>query len=243
MAEFITGLSKQELATESISWAARAKDLRIVDAASCVNASHLLRSVKGLRAEIAGFFAPHLEAATETKRKAEAARKALSDEKDRMEAPLVEAEAIVKRALLIWEGEQERIRREQQRALQAEAQRQAEALVLEAAAAMETEASVTGNTAMRQEAEDILAQPIEAPVVSVAKLMPKVEGVTYRDNWKAHPDVDLRALAGAVAAGTVAPTLLVPNLTALNQIARATQGTQTIPGVRFFNDRQVAARG
>jgi hypothetical protein len=53
------------------------------------------------------WFAPHIEAAMETKRKAEAARKALADERDRMEAPLVEAETILKRSLLAYEAEQE----------------------------------------------------------------------------------------------------------------------------------------
>jgi hypothetical protein len=36
---------------------------------------------------------------------------------------------------------------------------------------------------------------------------------------------------------------LQPNLTAINQFARATQGLQPIAGVKFFNDRQIAARG
>lgn len=239
----IEGLSKQELQTEAGTWAVRAKGLRIVDAASCEQASFLLRSIKGLRSDIASWFAPHIEAAMETKRKAEAARKALADEKDKMEAPLVEAETICKRALLAWESEQERVRAEQERALQAEAQRQAEAATLAAAAALETEARATGNDDMLAEAVAILEQPIEAPVVVVKPLMPKVQGVTYRDQWKAHPDIDVRALAAAVCAGSAPSTFLLPNVTAINQFARSTQGTQPVAGVRFFNDRQIAARG
>jgi hypothetical protein len=108
---------------------------------------------------------------------------------------------------------------------------------------MEREAQSTGNAALQQEAEDILAQPIEPPVVSVAKTVPKVQGITYRDNWKAHPDVDVKALALAVARGQVPASFLTVNMTAINQFAKATQGTRAVPGVRFFNDRQVAARG
>jgi hypothetical protein len=37
-------------------------------------------------------------------------------------------------------------------------------------------------------------------------------------------------------------TFLIPNMTAINQFARATQGAQPVPGVKFFNDRQIAAR-
>jgi hypothetical protein len=239
----IEGASKQDLAIEATTWAERAHGLRIVDAASCQQASFLLRSIKGIRSDIASWFAPHIDAAMETKRRAEAARKGLTDEKDKMEAPLVEAEAVVKRSLLAWEASQEQLRLAQERELQAEAQRQAEATTLAAAAAMELEAALTGDSEMRAEAVAILEQPIEAPVVVVKPFMPKVQGVTYRDQWKAHPEIDMKALAAAVAAGTAPVAFLQPNLTAINQFARATQGLQPIAGVKFFNDRQIAARG
>jgi hypothetical protein len=235
-------VSKQELASDTTRWAAKASGLAVTDRDSYLNASQLLRSVKNLRAQIATWFAPHIEAAMETKRKAEAARKGLADERDRMEAPLVEAESRIKRALLAWDAKQEALRQEEERRLQAEAQARAETITLEAAAAMELEAAAAGNDAMRQEAASILEQPVDAPVISVAPLNPKVQGITYRDNWKAHPTVDVKALAAAVAAGTVPVTFLIPNMTAINQFARATQGAQPVPGVKFFNDRQIAAR-
>lgn len=235
--------TKDGLAVEAQTWAARARGFAITDRESCLNASQFLRSIKGLRSQIQLWFEPHIDAAMETKRKADQARKALVDEKDRMEAPLVEAEAVIKRSLLAFESEQERMRQAEEQRLQAEAQAEAERVTLEAAAALEREAAATGNVEMRQEAEDILAQPIEAPVVSVAKMMPKAQGITYRDQWKAHPDVNVRQLAAAVAAGTVPATFLTPNLTAINQFARATQGAQPVAGVKFWNDRQIAARG
>jgi hypothetical protein len=235
--------TKQSLDTEVRSWASRASELQIIDRESCINASTLLRSVKTLRRQVQEWFEPHIEAAMETKRKAEAARKALADERDKMEAPLVDAENVLKRGLLVWETKQEQARLEEEKRLQAEAQAQAEAVTLAAAAAMESEALATGNTELLHEAEDILAQPVEAPVVVVKKLMPKVDGISYRDNWKAHPTVDVKALAAAVAAGTAPVTFLQPNMTAINQFGRATQGVQDVPGIRWFNDRQIAARG
>lgn len=236
-------LSKDTLQAEAQSWSSRARGLAIVDRQTCTDASMCLRSIKGLRSDIQTWFAPFIEAAKETKRKAEDARKALADELDRMEAPLVEAEGVIKRALLAWETKQEQERAERERALQAEAQRIAEAEILAAAAAMEREAVATGDAAMLQEAHDILDQPTEAPIVHVQPTMPKVQGVTYRDQWKAHPDIDVKKLAAAVAAGTASPTFLTPNLTAINQFARATQGAQPVPGIKFYNDRIVAARG
>lgn len=235
--------SKQALETDSRSWAAKARGLKVVDRESCLNASHLLRSVKTLRAQVQAWFAPHIEAAMETKRKAEAARKSLADERDRMEAPLVDAEAVLKRSLLAWEAAQEEARQTEERRLQAEAQARAEAVTLAAAAAMESEAVATGNAEMLAEAADILEQPIQAPVVVVQKMVPKVDGIAYRDNWKAHPSIDIKALAAAVAAGTAPVTFLTPNFTAINQFGRSTQGAQSVPGIRWFNDRQIAARG
>lgn len=235
--------SKDALEADSRSWAEKAHGLKVIDRQSCENASFLLRSIKTLRGQVQTWFAPHLDAAMETKRKAEAARKGLADEQARIEAPLVEAETIVKRSLLDYEAKEERARLAEERRLQADAQREAEAVTLAAAAAMELEAKQTGNVEMLAEAIDILEQPIEAPVVVVQKAVPKVQGVTYRDNWKAHPTVNIKALAAAVAAGTVPVTFLSVNMTAINQFARATHGAQPVAGVRFFNDRQIAARG
>jgi hypothetical protein len=84
-------VSKQELESDTTRWAAKASTLQIVDRETYLNASQFLRSIKGLRSQVQAWFAPHIEAAMETKRKAEAARKALADERDRMEAPLVQA--------------------------------------------------------------------------------------------------------------------------------------------------------
>lgn len=235
--------SKTALAQEAVTWTAKARAITIVDAASCVHASQLLRSVKGLRTEVQQWFAPHVEAAMETKRTAEAARKALVTEQTRMEAPLLEAETLLKRSLLAWETAQARLRSAQECALQADAQRLADAQTLEAAAALEREAQATGNAEMLQEAHDILSQPMDTPVVSVASLMPKVDGITYRDAWKIHADIDVPALAGAVASRSVPMTFVTPNVVALNAFARATQGTQPVPGVRFVNDRQIAVKG
>jgi len=64
----VTALTKQDLATEAESWSARAQGLQIADAESCKNAGLLLRSIKGLRTDLANWFAPLVEAASETKR-------------------------------------------------------------------------------------------------------------------------------------------------------------------------------
>lgn len=230
---------KASLVTEAQTWTQKAQGLQIVDRVSYVNAAHLLQSVKGLRMAVAKWFSPHLEAATETKRRAEATRKGLADEQARMDAPLAEAERVLKGQLIDWDAAEDRRRSVEEQRLQDEARRHAETLTIEAAAALERDAVLTGDAGMAQEAHDILDQPIEAPVVVVKKDVPKVAGISYRDHWKAHPTVDIRKLARAVADGTVSVSFLSVNLPALNRIAAP---DAKVPGVRFFNDRQVVAK-
>lgn len=235
--------TKDSLKAEAQTWSAKANALTITDRESCVNVSYLLRSIKGVMQDIDMAFQPELDEALDRKRTADADRKAIVDERDAIKAPLVQAEPIIKRKLLAFEQAQERARLAEESRLQEEARKHAEATAIAAAAALELEATATGDAGMLAEAEDIFSQPIEAPVVSVKTSMPRVSGINYRDNWKAHPTIDVKALAGAVAAGKVPTTWLQPNMTAINQFARSTEGAQSVPGVRFFNDRQIAARG
>ena len=88
----------------------------------------------------------------------------------------------------------------------------------------------------------ILEQPIEAPAVVVRSTVPKVQGIVYRDTFKAHPDVDVKALARAVASGAAPTSFLTPNMAAINAFARATKSGQPVPGLKFIVDRQIAAK-
>lgn len=234
--------TKEGLATESLTWAQKAQGLRIVDRASYLNASHFLQSLKGLRNEVKKWFEPHIEAAMETKRKAEASRKGLADERDKMDAPLVEAEGYTKKLLLTWDDEQEARRLAEERRLQEAANREAEERTVAAAAALEMEARETGDVEMLAEAVRLLDEPIEAPVVVVKTDVPKVRGLSYADDWKAHPAVDIRKLARDVADGKAPVTFLKAHMPALNAHATQHQDTKPVGGVRFYNDRQVRAR-
>jgi hypothetical protein len=239
--DLVPNREKLALVVEARTWADRVRALAIVDAESCRQAAYLLRSIKGVRADIQKWFAPHVEAAADVKRAATAAHKALTDECDRMQAPLVAGEQTIKAALLAWERDEETRRRETEARLEEAAHRAAEAATVNAAAALERDAD--GDPEMLAEAADLLAQPIEAPAVYVPSTVPHVQGIVYRDAWKAHPDIDVRALAAAVADGSAPVTFLQPNRTAINAWVRATQGHPAIPGIRVFNDRGIAARG
>ncbi len=235
--------SKDDLRTDAQTWAAQATALQIVDRDSCLQAGTLLKSIKQLRAQVQAFFQPHVDASMEVKRKAETARKALTDERDRMERPLVEAEAIVKRNLLMFEAREEERRLNEEHRIQAEAQARAEQMTREAAERMAAQGLRDGDLGLIAEAESLLEQPTEAPVVHVESSVPKQKGIQYRDHWEIHPDINVKALAAAVGSGDVPEAFLVANVTALNQYARATQGAGNVPGVKFWNNRTIVARG
>lgn len=219
---------------ECLTWPDRARALLVTDDGSCVKAAELLKAIKALRQRVAETFDPHIKRAND-------AHKALCQEKREAEQPLAVAEELLKGQLLSYEQAQERVRRERERELQEQARREEESRRLDDAAALEREAAASNDPSLLYEAEALLEQPILAPVVTLPSLTPKVAGIAYRETWKADPTVDLKALARAVADGLVPTTYLLPNLPALNQIARATKGTQPVPGVRFVRERTVAA--
>src|SRR3990167_2842448 len=103
----------------------------------------------------------------------------------RAEAPLIDAETILKAKLVSYDEEQERIRRQEEARLRNLARQEEERRHLEQAAAMEREAAATGDTQLQAEAEALLDTPIETPVVSVEKATPKVAGLSYSERWSA----------------------------------------------------------
>jgi len=75
-----------------------------------------------------------------------------------------------------------------------------------------------------------------APVIAkVAMATPeKSDGVSYRDVWSVEVS-SLMELVKAVAAGTVPLAYIQANESALGSWARATKGTESIPGVKVTN--------
>lgn len=211
---------------KALSYPDRAKSIAITDALTYASACEFLKGIKGLRAEIAETFEPHI-------RRAHEAHKALLKEKSDAEAPLADAERIVKAALVTYDQVQERARREEQTRIQAELRRQEEERRLNEAIALED----AGEAA---EADAVLAAPVDVPAVAVAPATPKVSGISYRETWGAEV-TDLAALVKFVAANPQFAGLLTPNMPALNAQARSLKGQLQIPGVEAVCTRDVAA--
>lgn len=102
---------------------------------------------------------------------------------------------------------------------------------------------MTANTTQAQ-AEAVLDKPLEAPVALIppAPPAPKASGTSVRLIWKARVD-DLQALAKAVGEGKVGTNCLEPVNGALVKIAQAFEGKQTVPGVVFYQEPSMSARG
>ncbi len=204
----------------------QARALRIADAVTYQHACDFLKAIKALRAEITDTFDDHIRRAFE-------AHRALCAEKREAEAPLTEAERIVKAALVVWDDEQERIRKAEQARLEAEARQQEEARRLEEAQLL----ADCGEAAM---ADALLDEPIQTPAIAIAPTTPKVSGIAYRETWSAEV-VDLVALIKYCAANPAFAALLLPAMPALNAQARSLKGQLRIPGVRAKCTRDVAA--
>jgi hypothetical protein len=197
----------------------QAKSLEILTAEHFEDASRFLKSVKTAQKVASEFFAP-------MKKKAHDAWKAIKAKENETLAPLSEAEAMLKRKMLSYNREQEAIRREEQRKLQAKADADArkERERLEKLAA-------SRKTPEKQEEYREAAAAIVAPVVEVAPVVPKVKGQTIRKTWKAE----------VVDVALVPREYMVVNQKALDAIARSTKGAITIPGVKFVATEQMAS--
>ena len=221
---------------EALTWPDRARATAVIDAATYQAAGELLKGIKQLRQKIAETFDPHIQRAFQSHR-------ALVDEKRQAEAPLTEAERVIKTALVSYDDEQERLRREAQARLEREAKAQQERDALERAAALEREGHEFGDAAMVIEAQQIIEEQLQAPpppVAAVAKATPKISGIVHRSTWNARV-TDLHALVKFVAANPSHLGLLQANIPALNAQARILKGAMRLPGVQSVETRDVAA--
>lgn len=215
-----------DLEARALTWADRARALRVDTAEHYTLAAALLQTVKALRTEVDATFTPICEKAHATWKEALAQRK-------KHDEPLVESEAILKHAMLKYTEAEERRQQAERAALEEQARAAEEQVRLDEAAALEA----AGETAM---ADAVLSMPSIAPPVTLAPVAPRVAGIARRTVWKAQV-TDLRALVAAVAAGTVPLAALQANDAVLQGQARSLKGELRWPGVRVFPESSIAA--
>ena len=136
-------------------------------------------------------------------------------------APWDEAQSILRKAMTAY-------------ATAKEAAAHAEALKLAAAARKE----MAKPTADARKVEDLVVQ---AQGISDSTA-PKVEGVSYRENWTVEVD-DLTMLCAAVASGDVPEDLVLPNMKRLREMAKANKTTFKVPGCQAVVQKVMQVRG
>lgn len=212
-----------EAETTSLTMTEQAKAITIANPDQYVSASELWKNIRAMREKVGSSFDPLIK-------HAHALHKATLAKKAEIDAPLEVAEKTVKKAMNAWDEEQERIRQEEQRRLQEEARKREEEARL--AAAIEAE-----QAGAKEEAEQILEEPVYVAPVVVQKQTPKVQGgPVFRTVWK-HQVTDLKALVQAVAAGKAPLQALKADDVFLGQQARSLKDALRIPGVKTYSER------
>lgn len=224
-------LIQQELNAEGRTLQEQAVALVVTDQPSFERAGLFLRTVKDYLNRVSEVFEPMVK-------KAHAAWKEVLAQKQKLEAPALEAERALKSTMAAWDQEQRRLARVAEATAAQEAQRLADEAKLQAA----LQAEARGD---RQAAAKILDAPAPpTPIIVPAAFTPpppKAEGISFRTTYKVEV-TDLRALVVAVAAGTASLSYLQPNLVALNQSARALKEEFQVPGVRVIEEHGAAVR-
>ncbi len=141
---------------------------------------------------------------------------------------------ILNTRMVRWAEDQERIRREAERKLQEEAKRRAE----EEALAQALEAEAAGE---KEEAEQILSEPVYVPQVKVMSEVPRSKKTQIRQTWSCEI-IDVMALVKGIAEGKVdiqaiEPNNLIKNHSFLNTMATRYKEALNIPGVRSISKR------
>ena len=225
------------------------------------SAAAVTKTIKGAIKIVNAFFDPMIASALATHRAALAQKATFVN-------PLKAAEEITKKKLEAYDAEQERIRLAEQQRLQREAderarkereraeaaarlQREKEAAAQREADEARRKAAEASNAKERErlqkeaearqkeataaaakaQAKEEKAATVSAPVIQVASTTPEVKGLSYREIWRAR----------VVDAAKVPREYLVPNMDALNGIAKATKGTITIPGVEMYSERSASS--
>jgi hypothetical protein len=224
----IAVIEQQKVTELALTWPQRAGALTITSPSAYTEAGEMLKGIKALRKEVDAVFDPIITAA-------HAAHREACSQKKRAETPLAEAEAILKRGLIAYDTEQERLRVAEERRLQEIARKEEEARRLDEAAALERDASaaidLADGMALRREAEALLNAPIAAPVVTVEKATPKVSGITYRDVWRFR----------ITDATKIPREYLALDEQRIGGVVRAMKGATNIPGIEVYAERVAAA--
>lgn len=219
-----------DLATAALTWPDRAKSLNITDGDTLEVAASELLAVRALQEQAHATLDPMCKGAYDAWQINLGERKKVLD-------PLESAERIYKQKLLAWDQQEQARVREEQRLLEAAQIAQAE-VILEA----EIEHAEAAGASVA-EIESIIDRPLAVIPVMAAPIARPAGISKPRDNWKGQIS-DKRTLVEFIVKNQRWELLsaLGEDTTACNSLAKALKGSVQIPGLRFYNDPNIAAR-
>lgn len=154
------------------------------------------------------------------------AYQAVMTKKKKIIDPLTEAKKQMSTVIGAFEAEQERIRQEQQRALEAQQQKEADDEKIELAAHLESQGRA-------DEAQQVLEQEAAPVAVVVPREIPKAQGVSGRTNYSAEC-FNLIELLKAVIENKVPASAVQVNQSYIDSRARSDKELFAIPGCKLI---------
>jgi hypothetical protein len=201
--------------------------LTITDKPSYERGRELLLTIKDLMKEIRATFLPIIN-------KAHQAHKEALMQAGKIEAPLLDAEKIIKQRMGIFLAEQERLRKLEEDRLRKIAEAEMEEGRLADALAAAEEGNIEESEAILDEVPAFVPPPIIPRTVETGS------GISMVERWGATV-TDLMQLVKAVAAGTVPLAAIQANTVFLGQQARSLKGEMKYPGVSAFSSNSIAS--
>lgn len=208
----------KEVTTMALSVPEQARQISIKTMADYTRAGEIMMTIKAIRKKITETFRP-------IKQKMDAAKQEVLDQERAADAPLKEAESLLSPQIIAWNREQERLRQEEETRLREEARKQEEERQLQ-------DAILAEQHGQKEEAEAIMETPVHVAPVIVPKAVPKVAGLSIRENWKFKITNER----------LIPREYLKVDEVKIGQVVRALKSATNIPGVEVYNEGTVSGR-
>jgi len=216
-------------AREAVSMLTEARGFKIANNEQYAQAAEFLKTIKSFARTVE-------EARKRITGPLDIAKKSVMDLFRGPEMALTEAEVAVKKVMLGYQQEQERIRKEQERKAQELAKKEEEKAKekLEAKAAKaESRGDLETASELREKKEEVF---VPRPIV--ASSMEKVAGVSTKKVWKARVNNKKKIPQDML---TATDRQKEAHEAHFNSIARSTKGSLPIAGVEFYSEETIAA--
>jgi hypothetical protein len=225
------------------------KMIRVVDSVTMATANDGFLTIRRMRKEISSVFSPMEEKAKDAKRAADETRKEVMRQWEKVEAPLLAAEAYLNGQMTGYKRIQDDLRAKEQEALRQEAvkvemarRKAEEEAKLKQAAELEAAGAQEDADAIMAEALEGFERPMAVYTPPPTTQKVELDGMASRTTWKANV-VNLKALALAVGTGKAPLNLIEANIPALNRLATALKKEMSIPGVEAISDTRMVPTG